>query len=103
MLSGVLVFIHQRDLKMKRTSRVACRVLPGWALLPLAVLPLAVAAQVPAVAPPVINTQPSSLNLSVGTTGTFAVEASGDGPLLFQWRWNGTNLPGATDSIMSVA
>ena len=33
---------------------------------------------------------------------TFSVQAAGDPPLRYQWRFNGANLPGATDSVLRL-
>jgi endonuclease/exonuclease/phosphatase family metal-dependent hydrolase len=46
--------------------------------------------------PPVIVTQPQSQTNAVGATITFSVGASGSGTLACQWRFNGTNIAGAT-------
>jgi hypothetical protein len=44
-----------------------------------------------------ITTQPQSkATWQLGSTGVLAVAASGTGPFNYQWRFNGTNLPGAT-------
>ena len=42
--------------------------------------------------PPVIPNQPQSLALFEGRTATFSITASGDTPLSYTWRKNGTNL-----------
>lgn len=47
---------------------------------------------------PAITTEPASQSIAVGGTATFSVEASGDAPLAFQWRKNGTNIDGATEA-----
>ena len=46
--------------------------------------------------PPSIITQPISQS---GTNVTFTVTASGSPPFQFQWRLNGVNIPGATNSF----
>jgi hypothetical protein len=46
--------------------------------------------------PPVINQQPLSQTVPAGTAVWLSVTASGAEPLSYQWRMNGTNLPGAT-------
>jgi hypothetical protein len=48
--------------------------------------------------PPVISSQPQGRTNIVGTASSFAVSASGTAPLSYQWRFNGTNLPGATNA-----
>jgi hypothetical protein len=45
---------------------------------------------------PVITSQPSSTNVNVGADVTFAVTATGTGPLNYQWRFNNADIPGAT-------
>ncbi|MGN6552392.1 MAG: GDSL-type esterase/lipase family protein, partial [Verrucomicrobiota bacterium] len=49
-------------------------------------------------APPAITNQPLSLTARVGSTALFSVMASGQTPLSYQWRHNGTNIPGANSS-----
>ena len=51
---------------------------------------------------PAINQQPASASLQEGATANFSVTASGSKPLSYQWRRNGTNIAGATDSFYSV-
>ena len=48
---------------------------------------------------PQITSQPTNRTVSVGSTVTFSVGANGTSPLSYQWRFNGTNLAGATDSV----
>jgi alpha-tubulin suppressor-like RCC1 family protein len=57
----------------------------------------------PAPTAPAITTQPTGLVVIPGTTATFAVAATGTGPLSFQWRRNGTDLPGATTPVLTLA
>jgi phage gpG-like protein len=47
-------------------------------------------------APPVITTQPVSQSVAAGSDVTLTVAASGTAPLSYQWRFNGTNIGGAT-------
>ena len=49
-------------------------------------------------APPSITTQPADRTVNVGETATFTVSATGSPPLHYQWRKNGVNIPGATNS-----
>ncbi|RYZ44481.1 MAG: T9SS type A sorting domain-containing protein, partial [Sphingobacteriales bacterium] len=51
-------------------------------------------------APTAITTQPASVTACQGNA-TFTVAATGAG-LTYQWRFNGTNIPGATASTLSV-
>jgi hypothetical protein len=49
---------------------------------------------------PQITLQPQSRTLAPGSTATFQVGALGTPPLGYQWRFNGTNLDGATGPIL---
>jgi hypothetical protein len=51
--------------------------------------------------PPVI--QPGSQTIQEGGDATFNVTAYGDAPFAYQWRCNGTNLPGATDGTLLLS
>jgi len=62
---------------------------------------LAVNAALAPVAPS-ITTQPSGQVVIPGATATFAVAATGTGPLSFQWRRNGADLTGATLSVLTL-
>ena len=53
------------------------------------------------VAPVVVN-QPGNLVQNIGTSATFAVNAAGSMPLSYQWQFNGTNIDGATNTILSL-
>jgi len=48
---------------------------------------------------PIITNQPSSVTVSPGSNATFSVAALGSG-LSYQWQFHGTNMPGATNSIL---
>jgi hypothetical protein len=48
--------------------------------------------------PPSIKTQPHNQTVNVGQTATFSVTATGTAPFQYQWRKNGANIPGATNS-----
>lgn len=50
---------------------------------------------------PVIVVQPSNVSVASGATATFTVTATGDAPLSYQWRLNGSNIVGATGSSYS--
>ncbi|HXU75981.1 MAG TPA: LamG-like jellyroll fold domain-containing protein, partial [Methylomirabilota bacterium] len=50
--------------------------------------------------PPAIVTQPRSQTNYIGDTVTFAVGATGDPPLSYQWRFEGNNLAGRTASSL---
>jgi len=49
---------------------------------------------------PSITAQPLSQTVAEGSTATLSVTASGTAPLRYQWRFNGTNLPGATNAAL---
>lgn len=52
---------------------------------------------IPAVTPPSITGHPQSLTVIQGSNATFTVSATGS-TLAYQWRFNGTNISGATAS-----
>ena len=49
-------------------------------------------------AAPTITRQPRNQTVTVGQKATFKVQATGTPPLSYQWRKNGTDIPGATSS-----
>jgi len=52
--------------------------------------------------PPVIVTQPINQAVGVGGTATFSVSANGTQPLTYQWIFNGTNILGATNTLLTL-
>jgi hypothetical protein len=52
---------------------------------------------------PALVTQPTNLTVVVGATAQFTVTATGTPPLSYQWRWNGTNLAGATSTALILS
>jgi len=52
---------------------------------------------------PGITTQPISQVFGSGTSGNLAVVPSGTGPFSYQWRLNGTTIPGATGSTLNFS
>ena len=53
-------------------------------------------------APPVIVTQPTNQNLTVGRTAVFSVGATGGTPLSYFWMRNGGMIPSATNSTYAI-
>jgi hypothetical protein len=53
--------------------------------------------------PPAITAQPQSRIVPVTTPAKLTVAATGTAPLSYQWRFFGTNLPGATTTSFSIA
>ncbi len=51
---------------------------------------------------PTITSQPVAQGVCVGSAATFTVSATG-GSLNYQWRKNGTSIPGATASTLTIA
>ncbi len=51
---------------------------------------------------PSIITQPAPVTVQVGESATFSVVASGSAPLLYQWRKDGNDIPGATRSTYRI-
>ena len=49
-----------------------------------------------------ILSAPANQELPLGTTAIFSVAAVGTSPLSYQWRFNGTNLPAATNTTLSI-
>ena len=50
--------------------------------------------------PPLLTLHPSTRTNGTTTTATFNVSATGTAPLYYQWRFNGGNLDGATNSTL---
>jgi hypothetical protein len=56
----------------------------------------------PAPVPPSIVTQPASLTVTAPEGASFSVDATGDAPLSYQWRRNGVDIAGATNSTYAL-
>jgi hypothetical protein len=52
--------------------------------------------------PPYIVTQPASKSVPFGSSAIFAVVAGGTGPLSYQWKFFGTNLPGENADSLTI-
>lgn len=57
----------------------------------------------PTSTPPVITTQPRSVNASAGESVTFAVVAQGSAPLAYRWQRNGADIAGASAATYTLA
>lgn len=53
--------------------------------------------------PPTIAMQPQSQTVIAYATVYFTVTAGGQGPFAYQWRFNGVNIPGATNQLLWIA
>ena len=51
--------------------------------------------------PPLVINAPANLSVDPGTNVTFSAVANGGTPLRYQWRFFGTNLPGATNTAFT--
>ena len=51
---------------------------------------------------PAIVLAPQSQSVTVGSPATFTVAASGGEPLQYQWRFNGSPLPGETSAVLTL-
>ena len=52
--------------------------------------------------PPSIGLQPSSQRVMIGNSASFSVSVSGTPPFSYQWRFNGTNLLNATNTVYAI-
>jgi hypothetical protein len=55
------------------------------------------------IVPPSILTAPAPVAVTIGNPAGFTVTADGTAPLVFQWRKNGVNIPGATSAALAFA
>ena len=75
---------------------------PVWRKLGLAVSAwVCCALNLPAQTAPTITTQPTNQTVLAGSNVTFSLAAAGTGPLIWQWRFNGTNLPNGIISTVA--
>ena len=54
-------------------------------------------------AAPIISSQPTFTNGSLGSSAVFGVIASGNGPLQYQWRHQGRNVNGANTAALTIS
>jgi alpha-tubulin suppressor-like RCC1 family protein len=54
------------------------------------------------VVPEIVAIQPQNLSTNGGATVTFTSTVTGQGPFIYQWQFNGTNLPTQTNSTLSL-
>jgi hypothetical protein len=52
--------------------------------------------------PATVVQQPQSINVAPGATATFTVLATSSTPMTYQWRYNDVDIPGATNTTLSV-
>ena len=52
--------------------------------------------------PPGLASQPTNLSVNAGVNATFTSTATGDTPLIYQWKFNGTVISGATTNSYTV-
>jgi len=55
------------------------------------------------ISPPFITQQPIGTTVPLGTPVTLCVTAIGTEPLIYQWRLNGANVPGATNPCLTFS
>jgi DNA uptake protein ComE-like DNA-binding protein len=79
----------------RRLVSVVIRLLPGCLLVALAGVGLAQA--------PSITNQPGNQVVLLGRPVVFEVRAEGELPMAFQWQFNGTNMPGATNATLALS
>lgn len=60
-------------------------------------------ALVTVLSPPVIAQQPRNITPLLGTTAGLEVKTWGTQPITYQWQRNGTNITGATNSILTLS
>jgi hypothetical protein len=60
-------------------------------------------AVVTVLSPPVIVVDLTNKSVLSGSGVVFQVQASGTGPLSYQWQYNGVAIPGATSNVLALA
>jgi Immunoglobulin I-set domain len=69
------------------------------AMLAAILLPCAAIASPPVIKP---SSSFNSQSVFVGGIATFAITATGDAPLVYQWRQDGAELPGQTNRTLTI-
>lgn len=62
---------------------------------------LHVSVTAPAIAPSILL-QPLNTTVTSGTEAVFNLNATGTQPLTYQWQFNGVNMPGATNTVLTI-
>lgn len=52
--------------------------------------------------PPVVTVPPQNLTVNAGDNATFSVTVTGSAPFRYLWRYEGTPIPGATNSTLTL-
>jgi uncharacterized delta-60 repeat protein len=73
-----------------------------FSLTPLAALAFIVCAAAPPVRALTITAQPQTVTVTAGQDASFAVTASGEGTLSYQWRRRGYSIAGATNATLAL-
>ena len=53
-------------------------------------------------APPFFTTQPASQVVNASASASFSVTVVGSGPFRYQWKFNNTTIPGATNALLTL-
>ena len=53
--------------------------------------------------PPFFTSAPGNANVYPGDSANFILNASGPGPFAYQWQFNSNNIPGATNTALTVS
>ncbi|MDB6018342.1 MAG: hypothetical protein JWR19_2831 [Pedosphaera sp.] len=52
--------------------------------------------------PPIVVASPANTNVYLGGAAAFQVDVYGAVPLFYQWRFNGVDIPGATNAVLTL-
>jgi predicted esterase len=84
-------------MKMKKTNTMKTNSIPLF--LASILLPCAAIASTPVVKP---SSSFNSQTVVVDASASFTITATGDAPLIYQWRQDGADLPGQTNKILRI-